>query len=404
MGVVILLLWLSISSSSLSVQDRTNFSHNPHTHTHTHTHTHIRTRASDRAEGRPSGGAGEVYGPELRTEHVARIEALNVPDKLKRLVTFGTSTLRRFLHLKEEVHLIYIRLNFVFAVLLRHLAQRWIDAGLGGLARRGDIFFLDSAALVAGIEAWGEGRGDDVTAAVAPVLRHHKVGARVPGDLDWGLTCWLVCWGGHLTAIWRIDDFYLFIYLFLLEYLCSFLSFFCLPQGVRMMFRSFDIPRAIYNDLEVDRGQGAGGDGDDAEVVTTIVGLAAAPGRVQARARVIHTLDEADQVQAGELLVTETTSPGWTPLFSIIAGLVTEKGGLLSHGAVVARECSIPAVLRAKGCTKTIKTGDLISLDGGRGVVEIVREDNGDGGGAGDGAEGTSGSAGFRVVEVDVAI
>jgi pyruvate,water dikinase len=71
-------------------------------------------------------------------------------------------------------------------------------------------------------------------------------------------------------------------------------------------------------------------------------------------------------------MVVSFTDIGWTPYFSLIAGLVTEIGSPLSHGAVVAREYGVPAVVSAKGARQLIKTGDLVVLDGEKGIVELV--------------------------------
>lgn len=92
-----------------------------------------------------------------------------------------------------------------------------------------------------------------------------------------------------------------------------------------------------------------------------------------APARVILSLDQAHQVQKGEVLVTHYTSPGWTPLFSAISALITEIGGLLSHGAIVARECKIPAVLQVSHATEFIHTGDLIEVDGSSGIITFLK-------------------------------
>jgi pyruvate,water dikinase len=73
-------------------------------------------------------------------------------------------------------------------------------------------------------------------------------------------------------------------------------------------------------------------------------------------------------------MVVSFTDIGWTPYFSLIAGLITEIGSPLSHGAVVAREYGIPAVVSAKGARSFIKTGDMVSLDGESGTVELVNE------------------------------
>jgi pyruvate,water dikinase len=94
-------------------------------------------------------------------------------------------------------------------------------------------------------------------------------------------------------------------------------------------------------------------------------------GVVSGLARVARTLAEAKAVQPGEVLVTVTTMPAWTPLFGIAAAVVTETGGPLSHCAVVAREYGIPAVVGAHGATRVIATGQRVTVDGGTGVVIV---------------------------------
>jgi len=93
-------------------------------------------------------------------------------------------------------------------------------------------------------------------------------------------------------------------------------------------------------------------------------------GKIKARVRIIHTLEEADQLENGEIMVASFTDIGWTPYFSIISGLITEIGSPLSHGAVVAREYGIPAIVGVKEATSLLSTGELVFLDGDRGVVE----------------------------------
>ena len=93
---------------------------------------------------------------------------------------------------------------------------------------------------------------------------------------------------------------------------------------------------------------------------------------VEGSARVAHNLEEAAALQAGEILVTPITDIGWTPYFSMIAGLVTDLGSAVSHGAVIAREYGLPCVVNSRVGTRVIKTGDRIRLDGDSGVVEII--------------------------------
>jgi pyruvate,water dikinase len=102
-------------------------------------------------------------------------------------------------------------------------------------------------------------------------------------------------------------------------------------------------------------------------------GLAASPGVVEGRARVLVREDEMDALQPGEILVVHTTDVGWTPLFLVAAGVVTELGGPLSHAAVVAREFGVPSVVNVVGATRAIRTGDLIRVDGDHGVVALER-------------------------------
>jgi pyruvate,water dikinase len=100
-----------------------------------------------------------------------------------------------------------------------------------------------------------------------------------------------------------------------------------------------------------------------------IKGQAASKGRVQARARVIKDLSEADRLQPGEILVCTTTAPPWTPLFAIAAAVVTDSGGVLSHSAICAREYAIPCVVATQVATQVIHDGALITVDGTNGVV-----------------------------------
>jgi pyruvate,water dikinase len=106
--------------------------------------------------------------------------------------------------------------------------------------------------------------------------------------------------------------------------------------------------------------------------VQQLKGLAVSPGVVSGKARVILRADDNEQVQAGEILVAPFTDPGWTPYFIPAAGIVMEQGGLLSHGAIIAREYGIPAVVNVGNATKIIKTGQTIQVDGDRGVVRIL--------------------------------
>ncbi len=102
-----------------------------------------------------------------------------------------------------------------------------------------------------------------------------------------------------------------------------------------------------------------------------LVGLPVSAGTIEGRARVILDMAEAD-LEAGDILVTAYTDPSWTPLFVAIKGLVTEVGGLMTHGAVIAREYGLPAVVGVEHATQLIRDGQLIRVHGTDGYVEIL--------------------------------
>jgi phosphoenolpyruvate synthase/pyruvate phosphate dikinase len=102
-----------------------------------------------------------------------------------------------------------------------------------------------------------------------------------------------------------------------------------------------------------------------------IVGLPVSSGVIEGRARVILNLEDA-VLEEGDILVTSFTDPSWTPLFVSIKGLVTEVGGLMTHGAVIAREYGLPAVVGVENATKMISDGQRIRVNGTEGYVEIL--------------------------------
>jgi pyruvate,water dikinase len=99
-----------------------------------------------------------------------------------------------------------------------------------------------------------------------------------------------------------------------------------------------------------------------------------APGMARGTARVIRSLSDAGRLRPGEILVTETTAPPWTPLFATAAAVVTDTGGVLSHCAVVAREYRIPAVVGVGMATQVIRDGQMIEVDGDTGQIHIVQD------------------------------
>ncbi len=135
-------------------------------------------------------------------------------------------------------------------------------------------------------------------------------------------------------------------------------------------FRSYQAltpPRVLTSDGEVI----AGAYRRDDLPAGALVGLPVSAGTIEGRARVILDIEEAD-LEAGDILVTAYTDPSWAPLFVAIKGLVTEVGGLMTHGAVIAREYGLPAVVGVEHATRLIRDGQRIRVHGTDGHVEIL--------------------------------
>ncbi len=133
-----------------------------------------------------------------------------------------------------------------------------------------------------------------------------------------------------------------------------------LPEMDAMVFDEvcFGIPEPLQEELPFVLSEGQ------------LKGTPVSSGIVEGRVRIVNSLTQAASLQQGEIMVASFTDIGWTPYFSIIAGLITEIGSPLSHGAVVAREYGIPAIVGAKGAKTFLKDGDLIVLNGKSGIIE----------------------------------
>ncbi|MFF1382540.1 PEP/pyruvate-binding domain-containing protein [Arthrobacter sp. NPDC058288] len=114
-------------------------------------------------------------------------------------------------------------------------------------------------------------------------------------------------------------------------------------------------------------------EGSQEQQGNTIKGVGASQGRVSAPARVLAGPEDFSLMQPGEVLVARITTPAWTPLFAMASAVVTDVGGPLSHGSIVAREYGIPAVLGTGVATRRITSGQRIEVDGGAGTVTIVQ-------------------------------
>jgi phosphoenolpyruvate synthase/pyruvate phosphate dikinase len=104
----------------------------------------------------------------------------------------------------------------------------------------------------------------------------------------------------------------------------------------------------------------------------TLDGCAVSPGQVTAPASLVRSPEDFERMKPGTILVCTTTTPAWTPLFAQAVGLVTDIGGALAHGSIVAREYGIPAVMGTGAATQRIEHGEIIRVDGDSGSVTLV--------------------------------
>ena len=132
-------------------------------------------------------------------------------------------------------------------------------------------------------------------------------------------------------------------------------------------FRALTPPRVITSDGEAVTGSYR----RDDVPAGALVGLPVSAGIVEGQARVVGDVAEAD-LEVGDILVTAYTDPSFTPLFVAIRGLVTEVGGLMTHGAVIAREYGLPALVGVENATRRIRDGQRIRVHGTGGYVEIL--------------------------------
>ncbi|WP_242696437.1 phosphoenolpyruvate synthase [Longitalea luteola] len=133
------------------------------------------------------------------------------------------------------------------------------------------------------------------------------------------------------------------------------------------LYEKLTPPRVITSDGEIITGEYKREDCP----AGAIVGLPVSSGFIEGRARVILNMEDAD-LEPGDILVTSFTDPSWTPLFVSIKGLVTEVGGIMTHGAVIAREYGLPAVVGVENATRLIKDGQRIRVHGTEGYIEIL--------------------------------
>jgi phosphohistidine swiveling domain-containing protein len=146
-----------------------------------------------------------------------------------------------------------------------------------------------------------------------------------------------------------------------------------IPTGAGELVASRRELRARYQEIEVaDTFRGVPEPRRPARVeIDRIDGTAGSPGVVEGPVRVLTSPEDAD-IEEGEILVGRTTDPSWAAVMFLSVGLVTDIGGTLSHTAVVARELGLPCVVNTKVATRTLRTGDIVRLDGNTGQIEVL--------------------------------
>jgi pyruvate,water dikinase len=132
---------------------------------------------------------------------------------------------------------------------------------------------------------------------------------------------------------------------------------------------TFAIPAGTY--WRPDQGATATSDFSPLDPGNCLRGSGVCGGVATAPAAVLENVTQLDRLSAGNILVTRETDPGWAPVFPLISGLVMERGGMLSHGAILAREYGLPTVVGIPDVTRRIAPGQPVTVNGDRGLVEL---------------------------------
>jgi rifampicin phosphotransferase len=122
-------------------------------------------------------------------------------------------------------------------------------------------------------------------------------------------------------------------------------------------------------DVQMTNNQNDGFSNNEEHVLT---GLCACGGKLQGRIVVLESVSEVDKIQPGDILVTRQTDPGWIVVFPLISGLIVERGGMLSHGAIVSREFGIPAIVGVSRATQLLKDNDWVELNADLGRIQVI--------------------------------
>lgn len=127
---------------------------------------------------------------------------------------------------------------------------------------------------------------------------------------------------------------------------------------VKRLFRNYKPPNTIGSGIQ-----------STSDTQADLSGIGCSGGKIIGKVRVLRSVSQIAEIQEGEIAVVPHTNPGWTPIFSLIRGIVMEEGGLLSHGSVVAREYGIPAIIQVKNATDVLANGEIIEIDGSQGTI-----------------------------------
>lgn len=116
------------------------------------------------------------------------------------------------------------------------------------------------------------------------------------------------------------------------------------------------------------------GFGEDEKSILKVVGTPVSEGILTGRVCVVKSFSEVSKIRSGDILIAYSTDIAWSPYFPILSGVVTELGGLISHGAVVAREYGLPCIVGATNATSIFADGDVVHLDANNGIVSKIEQ------------------------------
>ncbi|HLI07840.1 MAG TPA: PEP/pyruvate-binding domain-containing protein [Ktedonobacteraceae bacterium] len=247
----------------------------------------------------------------------AQAEVAHLPTWLRPLVSWLAERARRAAAQREAGKSTMVALLEPLRQIVLEIGRRMVESDV--LDKQGEVFFLTWYDLVAFLQGQWDGRGARALVADRQAQRHRWL-AKTPPD-----------------------------------------SFICDSQG-----RPAELPSAAEQEgMPVAHQVG----GQVSRNARELHGVAASSGQATGRARIIRHPSEGHLLQAGEVLVAPSTDPGWTPLFLRACAVVMETGGYLSHGAIVAREFGLPAVVNIPGLLEIVQDGQSVMIDGNRGCI-----------------------------------